>query len=150
MKNIQLIALALLVVLLGKTTSIMAGETPSTTAEQAGEKHHPWHKRWENMSPGEQETYRAKREAMREKVKAMSPDERKAFIEKRRQEKLANMTPEQRKAWKEKHRLPPEQRQKLRKYMESLSPDDRREFRKKMHEMTPEERRVMIKGIIED
>lgn len=81
--------------------------------------------------------------AMREKLKNMNPEDRKAFFEKRK-ERLQNMTPEQRDALKKKREA----------WLNSLSPEKRAQFeerrkkrqemREKLKNMSPEERQAAM------
>lgn len=78
---------------------------------------------------------------MREKIKNMAPEDRKAFLAERHKN-FENMTPEQRLAMKEKKEawlssLPPEKRAKIEARMKK-----RQEMREKMKNMTPEERQA--------
>jgi len=132
MKNKQLITLGLAsIVAMGVyTLPVQADENKGPSKEQAREyihgKHKDWHDRRESMSPEEREEHKAKREAMCEKMKNMTPEEKKAFWKQRKEEKLANMTPEQRQAYEDR-------RAEMKKKFESMTPEEKEAWRKEHH-----------------
>ena len=84
---------------------VMADEVDNPPAKQTLEQNESipmdWRVHQENMSPEERAKHRAERKALREKLKNMTPEEKRAYLEQYREEKLANMTPEERKAFEE-------------------------------------------------
>lgn len=83
--------------------------------------------------------------ARKEKLKAMSPDERKAFLEtrkKQREERLASMTPKEREMAKS--------RLEMREKFKKMTPQEKEAFRQKMkaqwEAMTPEQREAFKQG----
>lgn len=99
MKNRYLMVLGLIATMLLNVNSAMAEETGQDTVEKnsnsaiAGQKAMDKHR----------EDRAARREAMKERIKNMTPEEKQAFFKQRMEERLAKMTPEQREAF-EKHR----------------------------------------------
>ena len=78
--------------------------------------------KWENMTEEEHEQARQERKAMHEKIRKMSPEERRAYRKQKHEEKLADLTPEQREVYEQ-------WRQTRREEWKNKTPEERQAHR---------------------